>query len=493
MADTSQRKFIPDVLCPTCLGLLVLVFTILSGRHMTALYENGFCRATQDMASINQAVWNTAHGAPLQATILYEGFRDHMEPALVFYSLNYLLGGTIVSLFYLHSFMIALGSVPIYFMGRRRGLGTAEALAFTLPYFLLPPIWGMVQSSYLRPDLLFFPVLTLMAYAVVFSKRTLLIASCALTICCKESGSLIVAGLGLYLLIFKRDWKLGLLILVAGAAYLPVTNYLVLPRLMCFRPRHSNRIKELSAGHLANICALEWPVAVAAILVVLLVARRWQATISLPHSIGLLFFRARYRYVLPIIPIPFFLLLHMAAGSRNRWVRRIFLAVLCVLFVVLDVERGYWRVKLPVLEPRRHHEMAYRYRRAYDIPRARPLMDLIPPDASVCASSELLVHLSGRKKIYQFNRHHYFSWTGRDYLDAEYFILPSHGKTWNTRKVRRHPRFSEAFREFEELDTEIIAESAPYTLYRRKRRTSQKLPLTPGKEDRLRQKIRAKD
>lgn len=468
MADTGQRKLNIGSPGPICLGLMILAFTAFCGSHMTALYERGYCRATQDMASINQAIWNTAHGEPLQATILYEGFRDHMEPALVFYALNYVFGGTIISLFYLHSFLISLGCMPIYLMGRRRGLSVAEALAFTLPYFLFPPIWGMVQSSYLRPDLLFFPALTLMAYAIVFERRTLLIASCALAVCCKESGSLIVAGLGLYLIVFRRDWRLGLLILVAGAAYLPVTNYVVLPRLMCFAPGHVNRIKEFSGTHLANICALEWPVAVAAVMVVLLVARKWPATIGLPHFMGLLFFRARYRYFLPVIPIPFFLVLDMAAESRNRLIRRLFLGVLCALFLTVDVERGYWRVKLPQLEPRRRHESEYRHRRADDIPYAKPLMDLIPPDASVCASSELLVHLSGRKKIYQFNRRHYFSWTGRDYLDAEYFILPSHGKTWNTRKVRRYARFSTAFREFEKLDTEIVAESPPYTLYRQR-------------------------
>ena len=468
MVDTAESKPRANAFGPVCLCLLILAFTCCCGAYMTALYEKGYCRATQDMASINQAIWNTAHGAPLQATILYEGFRDHMEPALVFYSLNYVFGGTIISLFYLHSFIIALGSIPFYMMARRRGLAVTESLAFTVPYFLLPPIWGMVQSSYLRPDLLFFPALSLMAYAVVFEKRTLMIASCALAICCKESGALVVAGLGLYLLIFRRDWRLGLLILIGGASYLPVTNYLVLPRLMCFAPRHVNRVKEFSAEHLASICALEWPVAVAATIVVLLVARKWAATIGLPHSIGLLWFRTRHRYVLPTIPIPFFLLLDMAAESRNHWIRRMFLSALCSLFITVNVQHAYWRVKLPQLELRRKYEKEYRYRRAVDIPQAKPLMDLIPPEASVCASSELLVHLSGRARIYQFNRRHYFSWTGRDYLDAEYFILPSHGKTWNTRKVRRHARFSGAFRELEELDTEVVAESPPYTLYRQK-------------------------
>ena len=133
---------------------------------------------------------------------------------------------------------------------------------------------------------------------------------------------------------------------------------------------------------------------------------------------------------------------------------------------MVNIEQGYWKVQLPELEPNRHHEADYRTARAPDVLKAGALTKLIPPDASVCTTGELLVQLSSRRKIYQFNRHHYSTFTGRDYMDADYFLLPVDGETWIRPKVRRRGNFSKAFREFEKLNTEIVAESPPYVLYR---------------------------
>ena len=116
------------------LALLILGFTVFYVGQMSFLFENGLSRSTVDMASINQAIWNTSQGRPLQATIRYEGFRNHLEPILVFYSLNYLLGGGIYSLFYLHSLLIALGAIPIYLIVIRRTRPPWEALCAALLY-----------------------------------------------------------------------------------------------------------------------------------------------------------------------------------------------------------------------------------------------------------------------------------------------------------------------------------------------------------------------
>jgi uncharacterized membrane protein len=105
---------------PIAMAGLVLLFTIACGRWMIALHETGHAETRQDIASINQAVWNTSRGRLGRATILYEGVRDHLEPVLLVYALNYAAGGTVHTLLYLHALAIGLGALPFYPLPYRR-------------------------------------------------------------------------------------------------------------------------------------------------------------------------------------------------------------------------------------------------------------------------------------------------------------------------------------------------------------------------------------
>ena len=145
---------------------LVLLFTIMCGRWMIALHETGYARTHQDVASISQAVWNMSRGRLGRETILYEGVRDHLEPVILVYALNYTAGGTLHSLLYLHALVIGLGAVPFYALGRRRGHAAMEAWLMAAGYLLLPPLHRLIERDYLRMDLLFFPAAALLAYAV---------------------------------------------------------------------------------------------------------------------------------------------------------------------------------------------------------------------------------------------------------------------------------------------------------------------------------------
>ena len=73
---------------PVLLAALILGFTWAGGRWMGALHAAGHAETRQDIASVNQAVWNTSRGRVAQATILYEGVRDHVEPVLLLQELQ---------------------------------------------------------------------------------------------------------------------------------------------------------------------------------------------------------------------------------------------------------------------------------------------------------------------------------------------------------------------------------------------------------------------
>jgi uncharacterized membrane protein len=247
------------------LVVFILLFAFVCGGAMTSLYENGQARRRQDMASVNQAIWNSANGLVLQASILYEGFRDHLDPVLIAYSLNYRFGGTFKSLLYVHSLLIGVGAIPLYLMARRRDLGVAEALAIGMLYFLLPPMGQMIRTNYIRPDLLFFPVFTFMAYAVVFFKSRWLLVCAVPALCCKESRALIVMGLGAYLLAVERKVWMGLVYFIVGALWVPMVVYLFLLYVIDFVPKHLSRFKMVGLETLKGLYGLHWPVVLAAV------------------------------------------------------------------------------------------------------------------------------------------------------------------------------------------------------------------------------------
>ena len=433
----------------------MLVFTIACAWRMERLCETGTTRHPQDLASINQAIWNSAHGNLLHATILRVGARDHLEPILIVYGLNYRLGGSIYSLMAVHAFLISLGAVPFYLLGRQRNLPVAESLLLSASYFLFPPLYHMMQSAWLRPVLLFFPALTTMAYAIVFSKPRWLIASVVLALFCKESAGITVFGLGIYLAFFERRWRVGGAVALLGAVWMPFVSFALLPWVSGMDVGHASRIRPCSLDILRRLTGKLWPVMVAAMVPCLLVMRRWAAVIGIPHMVGLLFFKTRLRYIIPIIPIPWFLAMDVLAGWRKVAWRRAFLVLLPVMMVTANIWLEYWEK----LEPDTM------------IDAARPLMAMIPPDAAVCTNNRLLVHLSSRARIYEFNRRHRPRYDGRDYIDADYFLL-TFSKEVRRPPFSRHRAAKNALEELQERGLELVAKREPWKLFRRTGRLS---------------------
>ena len=194
----APRARVWDRAGPIAMAGLILLFTITCGRWMIALHEAGHVETPQDIASINQAIWNTSRGRLGRETILYEGVRDHLEPVLLVYALNYTAGGTVHTLLYLHALAIGLGAVPFYALGRQRGRSATDAWLMAAGYLLLPPLHRLIEKDYLRTDLLLsrrwrsWP--TRLPCGGLASRSL----AAALTLCVRESGALAVVGLGLH-------------------------------------------------------------------------------------------------------------------------------------------------------------------------------------------------------------------------------------------------------------------------------------------------------
>jgi hypothetical protein len=442
-----------DWVGPIVLTGLVLLFTIMCGRWMIALHETGYARTQQDVASISQAVWNTSRGRLGRETILYEGVRDHLEPVILVYALNYTAGGTLHTLLYLHALVIGLGAVPFYALGRRRGLAATEAWFMAAGYLLLPPLHRLIERDYLRMDLLFFPAAALLAYAVTVRRDRLALAAAALMLCVREAGALAVLGLGLHWLCVERRVRSGLALVALGILWLPFVNYVWLPWILGHPAQHVDHVRSpaMVAQQLAGLGGEGWPLGVVAAIVLLLLRRRWAALLAVPSVLALPFYRMALRYSAPLFSVMWMTIAdEIAHWSRPRLRYAVVIAIPCI-FAVANVALGTWRP--PSEEPIRD---------------VRPLLALVPPDASVCAESLVLVQLSTREQLYQFNRRHYFPEAACACLGAEYFLLNRNGRDAFFVGHRRHGERAQAFREIESLGVETVAESGTWMLWRRR-------------------------
>lgn len=442
---------------PTLLCVFIAAFTLVSGYHLARVYEAGHGPYLQDMASLNQAIWNTAHGRPLQATILFEGIRDHFEPMLALYSLAYVAGGDITTLVFWVSFLVALGAIPWYMLGRRVDGSQGISLLLAGCYLLFPPIHKALEINYVRPDLLFFPVLSVLAYALVFENRRLGIIAVIAALACKESAGFVILGVGLFGLFSRpRAWptrRESIVLLILGSVWAPLISGVLLPAAGIERIQHFERFRPLSklgVGLMRWAKTITYP-ALVAILAMLAWRRRREWIIALPHVIGLAFFWVRLRYLIPALPVPLFVAAHEALSWGTAAKRRLVLGSLVVFFAAANIHLGFWMIPAP--DPR--------------IEAARPLLAQIPDTASLCTERKLLVHGSSRERVYQFNRRHYFPADSRDYLDSEYFLLDRTDLEKTRAPGPRWPTREQAFEELDSLDLTIVGSQPPWTLYRR--------------------------
>lgn len=438
---------------PITMAGLLLLFTILCGRWMVALHDTGHTASPQDIASISQAVWNTSRGRLGRATILYEGVRDHLEPVLLVYAANYAVGGTVHTLLYLHALAIGLGAVPFYALGRQRGQTVLDAGLMAAGYLLLPPLHRVIERDYLRTDLLLFPALALLAYAVTVRRHRLALAAAALALCARESGALAVVGLGLHWLLVERRVRAGLVVVAVGALWMPLVNFVWLPWALGHSTQHADHVRSpaLLAEQLAALWQVRWPVGVGAATVLLLLRRRWAALLAVPPLLALLFYRMALRYSAPLYSIVWMGLVDEITRWPRPRLRRAALVAVSGVFALANVALGSWR-------PLGGQGML-------DV---RPLLARVPADASVCADSRALGQLSLRERLYQFNRAHYFPEGARACLGAEYFLLNRNGRDAFFPGHRLRQDRAEAFRDVEALGVETVGESGPWVLWRRR-------------------------
>lgn len=148
---------------------LVSLLIVAYGVYFSAVSiqrHRAFLTNASDLGQIDQAIWNTLQGRPLEFTRRTgeQSIRltDHVEPIFIPASLVLLVYDNVEALLVLQSFVIALGALPVFWIARRRLASEWAGVAFAGIYLLFPSLEAANLAEF--HAVTFAPLLLLLMY-----------------------------------------------------------------------------------------------------------------------------------------------------------------------------------------------------------------------------------------------------------------------------------------------------------------------------------------
>jgi uncharacterized membrane protein len=186
---------------------------------------------TFDLGSMVNAVWNTAHGRPLETTSLtgeqVSRLGGHVDPVLVLLAPLWILVPSPLTLAGFQIVALALGAFPVFWLARHH-LEAPVAVTVAVAYLLYPWLaWSALDA--IHPVTLAIPLLILCVWALDRDRLVLFAVAAGLTLTCGELLGLSVAALGVWYALARGNRKAGALIAGAGVSASLVALYVVVP------------------------------------------------------------------------------------------------------------------------------------------------------------------------------------------------------------------------------------------------------------------------
>lgn len=373
-----------------------------------------------DLGNMVQAVWGTAHGTPLDYTRV-DGqqtarLASHVDPILVLFTPLWIVTPSPLTLAAAQIGAVALGALPVYWLGRRHLGSERLAALLALTYLAYPWLsWNAVDA--MHPATLAVP---LFLYCVYFLDGDRLWAAAPFAALALTTGELMgvsLAALGVwYGLARRRRWA-GLVIAVLGIGWTILAVYVVVPAFADGPSPYFGYYASVGGspvGVLKTVVTdpgtvastlftgrlLLYVIGLGAPLVGLFVFAPGLAAVALPQILasGLsdseVMTEPRHHYTAAVIP---FLVAATVFGiARLPAARHAFASTLVLAAsVTISLAVGAWSFAL--------QENSFWY--AAPVPPARidalrGAVALVPGDAAVSATNKAGSHLSARRYLY---------------------------------------------------------------------------------------------
>ena len=400
---------------------------------LAALEHRAFETGRFDLGNMTQAVWSTVEGRPLDVTELggdqISRLGAHVDPLLALFAPLWLVWPSPTMLLVVQAGAIALGALPMFWLGRKH-LGTDWAgVLCGLAYLVYPAVQWLALDEF-HPVALACPLLAYAFWYLDEDRLWAFVPFGVLAALTKEEIPLVVAAMGVWYGIAKGRRLAGTVIAVAGIATTALWLEAVMPH---FRegaePAFYGRYDAVGSSPTGIVkTALTDPLAIAGALTdrrdllylvelglplaalfllapLVLIAAVPELLANLLSSVGNQT-SIRFHYTAPITPFLF----AAAILGASQFVRRREAAAAILAFSLLaGIVIGPLRAGELVPEPRSEHDRI-----------AERAVSLIPPDAPVSSTNGLGGHLSERRRIQSFPTVSDSEWVAVDLKRASY-------------------------------------------------------------------------
>jgi uncharacterized membrane protein len=209
---------------------------------MTIRQYEGFRMGALDLAKFDQAIWNTAQGRPFRITLSESSvIQSHFSPSLALYAPLYWLLSDIRVLFVAQSICLGGAGFLIYWFFRQDApwLGLAVYTAY-----LVHPSLHQVNLAELRRDTIAILASSFALYHMLKRRYAWMVLGLAIALLSKEDLAFLVIGMGLYVMLARRVFKVGVPLLIVGLAWVVLVPFVILPNLSASRSGPSSEMYE---------------------------------------------------------------------------------------------------------------------------------------------------------------------------------------------------------------------------------------------------------
>lgn len=393
-----------------------------------------------DSVFFSQAMWNTVNGGGFLISSLSgrHVLSFHFTPIFALLSPLLLIWEDMRILFLAQIVALASTGLILYRLVATKYVKLAPW--FLLAFYLNPTLHEIAVNE-LRRIPFAMPFIALALYGLFTKRRTLTLISVLFALLAKENIAIFVLMVGVYLILFERDWRWGLGYVVSGIAWALLFVNVFSPWLAGFTDGYpqigdfgvwGNSPQEIVVNVLRNpVLALQTilePDRIQGLgrlflplgIILPFFAPRW-VLISLP-SLGLILLSSRETmhslqdwYLAPVLPILFFAI----AISLISWSEKT--AQRATGFLLVTTMIGFYFFSY--IPPGRKAILAdYTYTDHHR--RATKVIELIPDNASVATQAAFLPHLLYRHELYSFFSDSYDEEIPRDYYLLDPILNP---------------------------------------------------------------------
>jgi uncharacterized membrane protein len=422
-------------------------FTLISLQYAT------FNTRAADLVRFLQGMWNTLHGRFMVSTLGKRSVLSaHFSPILIILAPLYLLWPDPRVFSLVQTIGFAVGGLLLYRIVQKKHADIA-------PWFLLAfystPVLHELALLELRRITLAVPFLAMAFYALATKSRRLTLIGLLLSLLCKEDVAIVVAMVGVYLLLFERDWRWGLFYVVLGVAWFGMILYVVSPTLELGAEKAASEF----GGYPGFSYFAEWGNSLPQIVITIL--KRPGAALQYMFDeqgrAGLWRVLLPVGFVLPLLApgwallaLPIFGYQLLSSDPRMHGLEEWYpTTILIILFAAIAVgltrrsKRQAWAITLVLLAftlvgflqyssaplgPKFHasdYEILEHHRLAAEVVAA------VPADARVASTSAYLPHLAQREILYLY------PWLPDDSSVLDYYLLDRNLKSYPMTETER--------------------------------------------------------